>query len=140
MVCEREQRKIDLMSEKLEAIGNSIAELTVLELSELVKMLEDKFGVTAAMPMAMAAMPAAAAAVEDEGPTSFDVIMKDHGSGKIGVIKLVKDLGGLGLKEAKALVDELPAVVKAGADEAEAKKLKEALEEAGATIEIKAAG
>ena len=129
------------MSEKLEAIVNSVSELTVLELSELVKMLEEKFGVEAAVPMAMAAMPAAAAAAaEDEGPTSFDVILKDHGSAKIGVIKLVKDLVGLGLKEAKALVDALPAEVKKGVDDAEAKKLKEALEEAGATVEIKTAG
>lgn len=130
------------MSEKLEAIVNSVSELSVLELSELVKMFEEKFGVTAAMPMAMAAMPVAGGgdAAADEGPTSFDVIMKDHGSGKIGVIKLVKDLAGLGLKEAKELVDKLPATVKAGVDEGEAKKLKEALEEGGATIEIKAAG
>jgi len=128
------------MSEKLDAIVNSVAELSVLELSELVKALEEKFGVSAAMPMAMAAMPAAAAEAVDEGPTSYDVIIKDHGSAKIGVIKLVKDLGGLGLKEAKALVDALPAAVKQGVDEGEAKKLKEALEEAGATVEIKAAG
>lgn len=128
------------MSEKLDAIVNSVAELSVLELSELVKALEDKFGVSAAMPMAMAAMPVAAAEAVDEGPTSYDVILKDHGSAKIGVIKLVKDLAGLGLKEAKALVDALPAAVKQGLDEGEAKKLKEALEEAGATVEIKAAG
>lgn len=128
------------MSEKLDAIVNSVAELSVLELSELVKALEEKFGVSAAMPMAMAAMPAAAAEAVDEGPTSYDVIIKEHGSAKIGVIKLVKDLGGLGLKEAKALVDALPAAVKQGVDEGEAKKLKEALEEAGATVEIKAAG
>ncbi len=128
------------MSEKLDAIVNTVAELSVLELSELVKALEEKFGVSAAMPMAMAAAPAAAAEAVDEGPTSFDVILKDHGSGKIGVIKLVKDLAGLGLKEAKALVDALPGAVKQGVDEGEAKKLKEALEEAGAVVEIKAAG
>ena len=131
------------MSEKLDAIIDSIAELSVLELSELIKALEEKFGVEAAVPMAMAAMPMMAgggAEAADEGPTSFDVILKDHGSQKIGVIKKVKDLAGLGLKEAKALVDSLPAAVKEGLDEAEANKLKEELEGAGATVELKPAG
>ncbi len=130
------------MSEKLDAIIDSIAELSVLELSELVKALEEKFGVEAAAPMAMAAMPMAAAGgdAEDEGPTSFDVVIKDHGSQKIAVIKKVKEIAGLGLKEAKALVDGCPAPVKEGVAEDEANKLKEDLEGAGATVELKAAG
>ncbi|MBI1319413.1 MAG: 50S ribosomal protein L7/L12 [Candidatus Hydrogenedens sp.] len=129
------------MSDKLNGIIDSIAELSVLELSELVKALEDKFGVTAAAPMAMGMMPmmgaGAGAAAEEAGPTAFDVILKDHGSQKIQVIKVVKESAGLGLKEAKALVDSLPAAVKEGVTEAEANTLKEALESAGAVVELK---
>jgi large subunit ribosomal protein L7/L12 len=127
------------MPEKLDAIIDSIAELSVLELSELIKALEEKFGVEAAAPMMMGAMPAAgpAAEAEDEGPTSFDVIIKEHGSQKIAVIKMVKDIAGLGLKEAKALVDSVPAPVKEGIPEDEANKLKAGLEEVGATVEVK---
>ena len=129
------------MSEKFDAIVDSIAELSVLELSELIKVLEEKFGVEAAAPMAMGMMPMAAAggadgADADEGPTSFDVILKEHGSSKIGVIKKVKEIAGLGLKEAKALVDELPKPVKEGIPEDEANKLKEELEAAGAVVEV----
>lgn len=127
------------MSEKLDSIINSIAELSVLELSELVKALEDKFGVTAAAPMAFAAAPAAGggAAAEDAGPTAFDVVLKDAGSQKIGVIKVVKDAAGLGLKEAKELVDGAPKEVKKGLSKEDAQKLKEQLEAAGATVELK---
>lgn len=128
------------MSEKLDSIINSISELTVLELSELVKALEEKFGVTAAAPMMMGAFPAAGAAAapaEDEGPTAYDVILKEHGSQKIAVIKAVKEATGLGLKEAKDLVDAVPKTVKEKATEDEAKKLKEALEAVGAVVELK---
>ena len=127
------------MSEKLDSIINSIAELSVLELSELVKALEDKFGVTAAAPMAFAAAPAAggAAAAADAEPTSFDVILKDAGAQKIAVIKVVKDAAGLGLKEAKELVDGAPKEVKKGLSKEDAGKLKEQLEAAGATVELK---
>lgn len=131
------------MSEKLDSIIDSIAELSVLELSELVKALEEKFGVEAAAPMAMAAMPMAGAGgaeAAEEEPTSFDVILKEHGSQKIAVIKKVKDLVGLGLKEAKALVDGSPAPVKEGVETDEANKLKAELEEAGAVVELKPAG
>ena len=124
------------MSEKLDAIIESVANLTVLELSELVKALEEKFGVTAAAPM-MAAAPAAAAVVEVEEPTEFNVILKDFGAQKIGVIKVVKDVAGLGLKEAKDLVDKSPVTVKEGLSKEEANKFKEALEAAGATVELK---
>ncbi|NLN93530.1 MAG: 50S ribosomal protein L7/L12 [Candidatus Hydrogenedens sp.] len=129
------------MSEKLESIINSIAELTVLELSELVTALEEKFGVTAAAPMMMGAMPAMGgdAAPADEEPTEFNVILKDFGSQKIGVIKIVKDLLALGLKEAKDLVDKAPTTIKEKATKEEADKIREALEEAGATLEIQGA-
>lgn len=127
------------MSDKLNGIIDSIANLTVLELSELVKALEEKFGVTAAAPMMMAAAPAAggAAAAADEGPTAFNVILKDHGANKIGVIKVVKDTCGLGLKEAKDAVEKLPNALKEGLSQEEANALKAKLEEAGATVELK---
>ena len=128
------------MSEKLDAIIDSIAELSVLELSELVKALEEKFGVEAAAPMMMGAMPMAGggdAGAADEGPSSFDVILKDHGSQKIAVIKKVKEIAGLGLKEAKEVVDGCPSTIKEALPEDEANKLKEELEGAGATVELK---
>ena len=127
------------MSEKLDGIIDNIAELSVLELSELVKALEEKFGVEAAAPMMMGAMPAAAgdAGGADAGPTNFDVILKEHGSQKIAVIKEVKGLLGLGLKEAKEIVDGCPKAIKEGVPEDEANKIKEALEGAGAVVELK---
>lgn len=130
------------MSEKLDSIIDSIAELSVLELSELVKALEEKFGVEAAAPMMMGAMPMAAAGGGDDGgaaagPTAFDVILKDHGSQKIAVIKLVKEIGGLGLKEAKEIVDGCPKTIKEKVPADEANKLKEQLEGSGAVVELK---
>ena len=128
------------MSEKLNDIIEKIAGLSVLELSELVKALEEKFGVTAAAPMMMGAMPMMGggdAAPAEEAPTSFNVILKDAGAQKIQVIKEVRALTGLGLKEAKDLVDGAPKPVKEGVPEDEAKKIKETLEAAGATIEVK---
>ncbi|MBX3176585.1 MAG: 50S ribosomal protein L7/L12 [Candidatus Hydrogenedentes bacterium] len=129
------------MSEKLDSIIDSIAELSVLELSELVKALEEKFGVEAAAPMMMGAMPMAAAAGDDgaaaAGPTAFDVILKEHGSQKIAVIKLVKEIGGLGLKEAKEIVDGCPKTIKEKVSADEANKIKEQLEGSGAVVELK---
>lgn len=127
------------MSEKLNDIIEKIAALSVLELSELVKALEDKFGVTAAAPMMMGAMPMGGgeAAPAEEAPTSFNVILKDAGAQKIQVIKEVRALTGLGLKEAKDLVDGAPKPVKEGVPEDEAKKIKETLEAVGASIEVK---
>ncbi|MEC9488562.1 MAG: 50S ribosomal protein L7/L12 [Halanaerobium sp.] len=116
--------------EILEAIEN----MTVLELSELVEALEDKFGVSAAAPVAMAAAPAAEAAEEEQ--TEFDVVLQAAGNSKIKVIKVVRELTSLGLKEAKALVDEAPKAVKEGVSKEEAEKVKEQLEELGATVEI----
>lgn len=129
------------MSEKVATLVDQVAELSVLELSELVKALEEKFGVTAAAPMAMGAMPAGAAggaeAPAEEEPTEFDVILADIGAEKIKVIKEVRAITGLGLKEAKELVDNAPKAIKEGADDEEAKKLKEQLEAVGAKIELK---
>ena len=116
----------------------AIEKMSVLELSQLVKALETKFGVTAAAPMMMGAMPAAAAeAAAPEEPSSYDLVLKDFGAQKIGVIKVVKDQAGLGLKEAKDLVDKAPATVKEGLSKEEADKFKASLEEAGATVELK---
>ncbi|MFH1146146.1 MAG: 50S ribosomal protein L7/L12 [Pseudomonadota bacterium] len=115
-----------------------ISNMTVLELSELVKDLEDKFGVTAAAPVAMAAAPAAEAAVAPaEEQTEFDVILTGSGDKKIQVIKEVRAITGLGLKEAKDLVEGAPKPVKEGISKEEADKLKAQIEGAGGTVEIK---
>lgn len=127
------------MSEKLDGIIDSIAELSVLELSELVSALEEKFGVEAAAPMMMGAMPAAGGDEEAAEPTSFNVILKETGSAKIPVIKEVRGITGLGLKEAKGLVDEAPKAIKEGVDKAEAEDIKAKLEGVGAVVEIEAA-
>lgn len=126
---------------KVDDLLESIAELSVLELSELVKAAEEKFGVSAAAPMAMAAMPAAAGADAggDDEPTSFNVILAEVGAEKIKVIKEVRSATGLGLKEAKDLVDNAPKPIKEGVDDAEAKALKEALEGVGAKVELQGA-
>ena len=119
-----------------EEIMQAIEEMTVLELSELVKAMEEKFGVSAAAPVAVAAAPAAGAAAAEE-KTGFDVILASAGDKKINVIKVVREVTGLGLKEAKALVDGAPAPVKEGASKEDAEALKAKLEEAGATVELK---
>jgi large subunit ribosomal protein L7/L12 len=118
----------------------AIEGMTVLELSELVKALEEKFGVSAAAPMMMGAMPGstpAEAAPEEEEKTSFDVILMGPGDKKIQVIKVVRSLTGLGLKEAKELVDSAPKAVKEGVNKDEADDAKKQLDEAGASVEIK---
>ncbi|MCB9547429.1 MAG: 50S ribosomal protein L7/L12 [Myxococcales bacterium] len=115
-----------------------LSNLTVLQIAELTKELEDKWGVSAAAAVAVAAPAAGGAVVEaKEEQTEFDVILKDGGAKKIGVIKVVRELTSLGLKEAKALVDEAPNAVKEGISKAEAEDIKAKLEEAGATVEIK---
>ena len=118
----------------------AIEEMTVLELSELVKALEEKFGVSAAAPVAMPvmAMPGAgAAAAAEEEKTEFDVIYKAPGANKINVIKVVREVTGLGLKEAKELVDNPPKPVKEGVAKEEAEEIKKKLVEAGAEVEVK---
>ncbi|MDP2381014.1 MAG: 50S ribosomal protein L7/L12 [Pseudohongiella sp.] len=117
-------------------ILNAIAEMSVMDVVALVKAMEEKFGVSAAAAVAVAAAPAAAAeAVEEK--TEFDVILKSSGEKKVNVIKVVRALTGLGLKEAKDLVDGAPSTVKEGANKAEAEDAKKQLEEAGATVELK---
>lgn len=116
----------------------AIEQMTVIELSELVKELEEKFGVSAAAPVAVAAAPAAGAAAEAaEEKTEFDCILKEVGSEKIKVIKVVREITGLGLKEAKDLVDGAPNPVKEGIAKEECEKIVAAFKEVGATIEVK---
>ena len=123
---------------KTQEILEAVKGLTVLELAELVKAFEEEFGVSAAAPVAMAAMPAAAgAAPEAEEKTEFDVILKAFGEKKVDVIKVVREITGLGLKEAKDLVDNAPNPVKEGINKEEAEKIKGKLEEAGASVELK---
>ena len=117
-------------------IMEAIEAMSVLELSELVKALEEKFGVSAAAPMAVAAAPAAGAAAAEE-QTEFDVVLTAAGASKINVIKIVREVTGLGLKEAKAIVDEAPKAVKEKVSKADADALKAKLEEAGASVEVK---
>jgi large subunit ribosomal protein L7/L12 len=121
---------------KMAEFVDYIETLTVLELSKLVKALEERLGVTAAAPVAVAAAPAAAAAPVEE-KTEFDVILVDGGANKIAVIKEVRTLTSLGLKEAKDLVDGAPKPVKTGISKDEAAKVKETLEKAGAKVEVK---
>lgn len=124
---------------KVAEILEAIKGMTVLELSELVKAFEEEFGVSAAAPVAVAAAPAAgaAAAPAAEEKTEFDVILANAGDKKINVIKVVRELTGLGLKEAKDLVDGAPKPVKEGVSKEEAESIKAKLAEAGATVEIK---
>ncbi|HAI51876.1 MAG: 50S ribosomal protein L7/L12 [Limnochordia bacterium] len=120
-----------------EQILEAIENMTVLELSELVKALEEKFGVSAAAPVAVAAAAPAAAAEAAEEKTEFDVILQSVGDKKINVIKVVREITSLGLKEAKDLVDNAPKPVKEGISKEQAEEIKAKLEEAGATVEIK---
>jgi large subunit ribosomal protein L7/L12 len=124
------------MDAKLTNIIEEVKNLTVLQLSELVKALEEEFGVSAQAPMAMAAAPAAGEA-EEEVQSAFDVIITAAGSSKIPVIKAIREITGLGLKEAKALVDGAPTTVKEGVSKDDAEKIKETLVGAGATVELK---
>lgn len=125
------------MSEKVTNLIEEVKALTVLELSELVKALEEEFGVSAAAPAAVAVAAPTAAAPAAEEKTEFDVILKSAGANKINVIKVVKEATGLGLKEAKALVDEAPKAVKEGISKDDAEALKTKLTEAGAEVEVK---
>lgn len=124
------------LSKDAEKVLDLVSNLSVLDLANLVKAMEDKFGVSAAAPVAMAAMPMAGggggAAAEEK--TSFNVELKDGGAQKIAVIKVVREITGLGLKEAKDLVDGAPKMVKEGVKKEEAEELKKKLEEAGATV------
>lgn len=124
------------MSLTNEQLVEELSKRTVLEIAELVKMLEEKWGVSAAAPVAMAAAGGAAAAPVEE-KTAFDVVLKDAGANKINVIKEVRAITGLGLAEAKALVEGAPKTVKEGATKDDAEKIKKSLEAAGAKVELK---
>ncbi len=125
------------MATNLEQMVDSLSALTVMEAAELSKMLEEKWGVSAAAPVAVAAAGGGAAAEVAEEQTEFDVILAGAGDKKINVIKEVRAITGLGLKEAKDLVESAPKAVKEGIDKDEAAKLKEQLEGAGASVEVK---
>ena len=130
------EEKNVVVPEKFASLVETIEKMSVLDLSELVKVLEDKFGVSAAAPAMMMAGPAAAAPAAEE-KDSFDVELTEAGANKINVIKAVRELTELGLKEAKELVDGAPKVVKEGASKEEAEKIKAALEAAGAKVTLK---
>lgn len=123
------------MALNIENIVAELKEATILELNDLVKAIENEFGVTAAAPVAVAAAGAAAGAAEEK--SEFDVILKDAGASKINVIKVVREATGLGLKEAKEIVDGAPKAVKEKISKADADALKAKLEEAGASVELK---
>ena len=126
-----------MATEKVMNLVEEVKGLTVLELSELVKTLEEVFGVSAAAPVAMMGAGAAAAAPAEEEKTEFTPTLTEIGANKIGVIKVVRELTGLGLKEAKELVDNVPKAIKENVSKDEADAIKAKLEEAGATVEIK---
>jgi len=132
-----DEQKVVEVPAKFKDLVEKIEAMTVIDLSELVKVLEDKFGVSAAAPaMMMAAAPGAGAAAAEE-KTSFDVELTAAGPNKINAIKAVREITGLGLKEAKDMVDAAPKVIKAGADKAAAEDMKKKLEEAGAQVTLK---
>jgi large subunit ribosomal protein L7/L12 len=124
------------MSVSKEDILNTISNMTVLEVVDLISAMEEKFGVSAAAPMAVAAAPVAAAAAVEE-KTEFDVILTNFGANKVNVIKVIREVTGLGLKEAKDLVEGAPSTVKEAISKKDADDLKKKLEEAGASVDIK---
>lgn len=126
-----------MASEKITNFVEEIKKLSVLELNELVKAIEEEFGVSAAAPVAVAGGAAGAAAPVEEEKTEFDVVLTNAGAGKIKVIKVVRELTGLGLKEAKDAVDGAPTTLKTGVSKEDADKMKAALEAEGASVEIK---
>lgn len=131
-----ENKTVEVPAKFADLVGQ-IEKLSVLELSELVKVLEEKFGVSAAAPMMMGAMPAAGGAAAAEEKDEFNVELTSAGENKINVIKVVREVTGLGLKEAKDMVDGAPQVVKENAPKAEAEELKKKIEEAGGTVTLK---
>jgi large subunit ribosomal protein L7/L12 len=129
-------KELPKLSDNAQKVIEMVEKMTVLELADLVKVMEDKFGVSAAAPMAVAAAPAAEAEEVVE-KSVFNIVLKDAGSNKIGVIKVVREITELGLKEAKDLVEAAPQTVKEGVKKEEAEELKAKLEEAGATVTLK---
>ena len=129
-----EMKQVEIPA-KFQGLVDSIEKLTIMELAELVKLLEDKFGVSAAAPVMMAGAGAGAAAAEEK--STFDVELTEAGGNKIAVIKVVREITGQGLKEAKDMVDGAPKVIKAGASKAEAEDMKKKIEEAGGKCTLK---
>jgi len=132
-----EEKKEVKAPAKFKSLVEEIEKMSVLDLAELVKILEDKFGVSAAAPMAVMTGPAAGAAPAAEAKTEFNVELASAGDNKIGVIKVIKDLTGLGLKEAKDLVDGAPKMIKEKVKKEDAEAMKKKLEEAGAAVNLK---
>jgi large subunit ribosomal protein L7/L12 len=134
-----EVKDLPKLTDNAQKVIEMVEKMTVLELADLVKVMEDKFGVSAAAPVAVAAAPAAAgaAAPAAEEKTEFNVLLKEIGANKIAVIKVVREITGLGLSEAKALVDNAPSTIKENVPVAEAKQFEAKLKEAGATVELK---
>ena len=126
-----------MASEKITNILEEIKSLTIIELADLVKAVEEEFGVSAAAPVGVAVAAAGAAAPAAEEKTEFDVVLKSFGAKKLDVIKAVREITGLGLKEAKEMVEGAPKTVKEGVSKDEAESIKKALTEAGATVEVK---
>ena len=130
-----EKKDLPKLSENAQKVIEIVEKMTVLELADLVKVMEEKFGVSAAAPVAVAA-PAAEAAPEEVEKSVFNIILKDAGANKIGVIKVVREITELGLKEAKDLVEAAPKVVKEGVKKEDAEAIKAKFEEAGAKVEL----
>lgn len=120
-----------------ENILEAVANMSVMDICDLVKMMEEKFGVSAQAAVAVAAGPAASSEAAAEEKTEFDVVMTDHGANKINVIKVIREITSLGLKEAKDMVEAVPATVKEAVSKADADSIKKKLEEAGATVQVK---
>lgn len=129
------KKDLPTLTKNAQEVIEMVEKMTVLELADLVKVMEDKFGVSAAAPAAVAAAPAEAAPVEEE-KTSFNIVLKDSGTNKIGVIKVVREITELGLKEAKDLVEAAPQTVKESVKKEDAEAIKAKFEEAGATVEL----
>ena len=129
------KKDLPTLTKNAQEVIEIVEKMTVLELADLVKVMEDKFGVSAAAPVAVAAAPAEAAPVEEE-KTSFNIVLKDSGTNKIGVIKVVREITELGLKEAKDLVEAAPQTVKESVKKEDAEAIKAKFEEAGATVEL----
>ncbi len=129
-----EKKELPKLSANGEKVLEIVEKMSILELADLVKVMEDKFGVSAAAPVAMAAAPVAAEEVEEK--TSFNIVLKEAGANKIGVIKVVRGITELGLKEAKDLVDSAPQTIKEEVSKDEAENIKKQFEEAGATVEL----
>jgi len=130
-----EKKDLPKLSENAQKVIEMVEKMTVLELADLVKVMEDKFGVSAAAPVAVAA-PAAEAAAEEVEKSVFNIVLKDAGANKIGVIKVVREVTELGLKEAKDLVEAAPKVLKEGVKKEDAEAIKAKFEEAGAKVEL----